>query len=203
MILFLVNYKNEADIEYLSKYDFFDIKILNEKKWSIFALKLLKLLIKNKNKYDMVLHFGLCGGRSQEMIWNLYKIDRTFLFYKDIIDNQRFKNWNFKFQTISNSNIVTKFNIDLNPDKLYDFAEIFDLETFWVSQVSTQTLTPIFTLKWVSDTNDIVWTPFYYEKLKDNINKVKINLQNFIENDFLWFYESFKKDKDFRKKFYI
>jgi len=42
---------------------------------------------------------------------------------------------------------VTKFKIDENPAKLYDFAEIFDLETFWVSQISNQTLTPIFGIK--------------------------------------------------------
>ncbi len=201
MLLLLVNYKDEIDYEYFSRYDFVDIKILNEKKWSIFALKLLKLL--SENKYDMVLHFWLCGGKNEEMIWNIYKIDRTFLFYKDIIDNQRFKNWWFNFDSLPNSNIVTKFKIDENPAKLYDFAEIFDLETFWVSQISNQTLIPIFTLKWVSDTNDIVQKKDFHIYLKNNIKIVKSNLKIFYEKEFLWFYKRFTTDREFKKKFYI
>jgi len=180
-----------------------DIKILNEKKWNIFGLKLLKLLIENKNKYDMVLHFWLCGAKDPSFVWNIYKIDRTFLFYQDIIDNQRFKNWKFGFDTIPNLNIVTKFKIDENPAKLYDFAEIFDLETFWVSQISNQTLTPIFGIKWVSDANDIFWKENFVEELKYNIQKVNLNLKQFWEEEFLDFYKLFIENKDFRKKFYI
>ena len=222
MFLVAVNYPNEVNQEIFLSRDVFDVKFFNEPKWFMFGYKLLKFLTENKNKYDLLFHFGLCWTQNQDEIWKLYKIDRTFLFGSNIIENQRFKNWSFSFQNIPNSNIATKFTLWPNPQQIYDFAQIFDLETFWVAGVSNQIWIPVFSVKWVSDTNDTIWwenidetefllnpemkrkkKDFYIEKLQQNINIVNHNLNDFFENEFLDFYKKFSKDKDFKKSFYI
>lgn len=214
MLLIVVNHENEIDKDFFSQYDFVDIKVLKENKWSIFALKLQKFLL--KEKYDFVLHFGICWWKSKDMIWDIYKIDRTFLFHdNNIVDNQRNRLWKLQFKTIKTNNIVTKFNIWEHSDLLYDFADIYDLESFWVAQLSTQTSIPIISIKWVSDINnfskidemDFLLNPeskrqrqkLLLDNLKDNISKVNKNFQTFFTKEFVWFYEKYITDKDFRK----
>lgn len=219
MLGIIVNYKEEINIEYFKKYSFVEIISLNEKKWPIFWYRFQKLLL--ENKYDMVLHFWLCWWKNSNQIWEIYKIDRSYLFYKDIIDNQRSRFGKYVFQNISNTNIVTKFSLGRHENKLYDFADIFDLETFWISQLSVLSSTPIFSIKWVSDTNDhylyefsrddeieFLLTPdvkrkrkqIIMEKLKESIDIVNKNFINFFENEFLWFYEKYTTDRQFKKK---
>lgn len=214
MILLVCNYKNELNENIIKKYDFIEPIFLNEQKWNIFAMKLIKYIYQNPKKYNLILHFWTCWAHDSKQIWTIYKIDRTFLFNNEIIENQRFKNWENKFQTIQNSNIVTKFNIGDHWDKLYDFANIFDLETFWVAQAASQISTPIISIKGISDHNDIINNfnkkdeiefllnpenkrlkkTILYEKILNNIKIVNNNLQTFLENEFINYYkQNFKQ----------
>jgi hypothetical protein len=220
MLLIVANYENELQIEKFSNYDFIDVKFFNEKKWSVFWYKLQKFLYENKWKYDFVLHFGLCWWHYKNQIWEIYKIDRSFLYYNDIIENQRFRFWDFKFNNILNNNIVSKFNVWKHDDKLYDFADIYDIETFWVAQLSNIISVPIMSIKWVSDINDLTIITLddeneiefllspdmkrkrqkFIDILWENINKINDNLINFFDNEFIDFYLKFSTNSKFRKE---
>jgi len=221
VLLIAVNYKEEIDYDYFSKYDFVEIKIFNERKWSMFALKLQKYILDNHWKYDIVLHFWLCWWKHLSQIWNIYKIDRSFLYNNEIIDNQRSRFWKNKFNNIDDNNIVTKFSVWKHSELLYDFWDIYDIETFWVSQLSVLIWTPIVSIKWVSDINDsfiydisekeeieFLLNPdskrqrkqIFINRLKDNINIVNTNFINFFESEFITFYDNYKNNSSFRKK---
>lgn len=221
MLLCVVNYRQEIDERIFQWFNDFDLQFMNETKWSVFGFKLMKLLNQDRNKYDMVLHFWLCGWSDSSQIWNIYKIDRSFLYYYDIIDNQRFRFGSYKFDTIPTNNIVTKFHIWEHDKKLFDFADLYDLESFWVSQVSALVSIPVFTIKWVSDLNEICtrWVDSSQEidflmspnnkrkkkelllqKIGKNIELVNLNLQKFIQSEFVWFHRKYVEDKEFRKK---
>lgn len=222
MLLIAVNYKEEIDYNYFSKYDFVEIKIFNEKKWGIFAFKLQKYILENPWKYDMILHFWLCWWRDADQIWKIYKINRSFLYNDKIIDNQRNRFGRLKFKNIENINIVTKFVLWSHFDFLYDFWIIYDLETFWISQLSTLISQPLISIKWVSDINDsfiynmseseeidFLLNPenkrqrkqIIIDKLSKSITNVNLNFQEFFERDFKDFYFSYVNDNLFRKKF--
>ena len=53
---------------------------------------------------------------------------------------------------VPKANIVTKINKNAHTDKLYDFASIFDLETFRVGQLTNFFAIPIISIKGITDT---------------------------------------------------
>lgn len=219
MILIAVNYKwellNPNSLWKIEK----EIKYFNEPKWSVFALKLQQHLLQNPNKYSFVLHFGSCWWISSNL-WNIYKIDRSFLYYLDIIENQRFCRWEYKFESIENSNIVTKFALWKHDKKLYDFANLYDLETFWVAQLSNTINIPIISIKWVTDNNEFYNKSESKEKEIDNLlnfwskeniilNKefehnlilINENFERFYNWEFFEFYNKILTNKEFKKKY--
>lgn len=219
MLLIAANYKWEI-IE-TNKFNKIENETLffNEPKWSIFALKLQKHILQNANKYSFILHFWTCWWISSNL-WEIYKIDRSFLYYLDIIENQRFFRGDYKFNSIKNNNIVTKFILGNNNTKLYDFSDIYDLETFWVAQLSNILNIPIISIKWVTDDNEIYNTnEKTFEEidgllnLKDNskiLNDSQFNYYlQIINNKFIdfynWefydFYMNLIVNKKFKKEF--
>lgn len=172
MLLVLINYKKELIIDnYLNQIPN-EIKYFNESKWSIFGYKVLKYILENKTKFKLIVHFGSCGGIKNN-IWNIYKIDRTFLYDKHIIDNQKFKFWSYKLENIENQNIVTKFKLWNHWNNLYDFSNIYDLETFWIAQISNLVTIPIISIKWVTDDNS------YFQNNDNDLEIQKLlNLHN-------------------------
>lgn len=220
MLLFVVNYQQE-----LSSYDFLknadvEILVLNQPKWFLAGQKLLKHISQFPWKYHMILHFGLCWGKDKSDIGNIYKIDRTFLYHKEILDNQRFRHWYYHLSGIESRHIVSKWTMWQHGQDLYDFASIYDLETFWVAQVSQQTLTPIFSIKWVSDTNDLAVIHMSIQdeidfllnpdqkrskkslimgELGQNIKVITHKFQDYYVNEFSPFYHHYLSDAALRK----
>ena len=172
-VLLVVNYKEELDVEYFQQFDIVDVKILNENKWWNFAFKLQKILA--KEKYDLVIHWWLCWAKSKSMIWNIYFVKRAFLSdWEKIFDSQKYRFvddlvWKFwgefsKFDWFNTGNIVSKFKVWKHSDLIYDFAEIFDIESFWVASLTNFYSIPILTFKGVSDDNNLSLVSFDEEK---------------------------------------
>ena len=165
--LLVLNYKEElSDYDFLNRYkQILDVQVLNENKWRNFAFKLEKLII--KQNYKFVIHRGICWGKDKSMIWDIFLIKRAFLSdgYK-IFDWQKYR-YIDKFEKqlkgqlkISFSNIVTKFRVWRHSDIIYDWSYIFDLESFWVANLTNLFSIPIITIKWVSDDNNLSFLTF-------------------------------------------
>lgn len=154
-LLLVINYPQELDLSYWQSVPGVDVLVIKESKWSYFALKLQKHLM--ANPYDIVLHYGICGWEAQEQIGSIYQIERAFLRHESIIDNQVFVKRQLPvFEWLDQSWIVTKFHVGDHYSSLYHFASLYDLETFWVAQLSAFSSVPILSIKWVTDVNDVV-----------------------------------------------
>lgn len=118
---------------------------MKEQKGSLFAMKLLKHL--EQHRYDLVVHYGLCGGQYAEQLGQIYQIERTFLRDDHIIDNQHYAIRKPVETGFARASIVTKFRIGAHSDELYLFGSLYDLESFRLAQASCLTGQQIVTLK--------------------------------------------------------
>lgn len=224
MILLVVNYSWELLNNIKNKYwNDFIIEFINENKWVVFWNKIVKLVYwKYSNcNIDLIVHFWTAGSNNPNLIWNIYKIDRTFLYYYDIIDNQRFRFWDYAFDWIINSNIVTKFFISKHSEKILNFAPIFDLESYYVAVLSNLISIPIISIKWITDNNNVfieydekkeiefLLYPnnkrkkrlLYEKSLSKSLSIINRKFLNFLENDLMIFYKNLTMFKEFKKKF--
>lgn len=219
MLLIAGNYPREIQKEFFENYDDVKVKFFRQKKGSLFVLQLQKYLLENDN-IDMVVVLGTCGGQDENQLGQIYHTTRSFLWHNDhIIDSQKFRFNKYNFDSIPDGNIVTKFRVGQHTDKLYDFGSIYDIESFWIAQLSNQIGTPILMFKWVSDINqDVIFNKqdqidfllqpenkrqrksVVYKKIKENIDQVNKNFQQFFENEFWEFYQKLKNNTKFRKK---
>lgn len=135
MTKLLVYDKSQIDFQKLNLQDF-ELFWISEQKWFKFSLSLQKKIIKENNKYDQIIFFWVWFSKIKTLQRNFYKIDRCFLFNKNIIDNQKY----FKFNDnicLEQKNIVSLFDYNNIQNKIYDFWEIFDKFWFWISNLST------------------------------------------------------------------
>jgi len=160
MKLLVLNYKQELNWDLVDKklLSDFQIEVLNENKGWNFWYKLMKVL--TKNKYDLVVHWGLAGGKEKSQLWRIYLINRAFFSdWQKIFDGVKYRYveklaeqfWISDMLT----NIVTKIKIGAHSSIIYDFWNIYDLESFWVANITNFFSFPIFTFKGVSDLNDV------------------------------------------------
>ena len=163
-ILFIVNYREEFKYyDFLNKYKFVDYFVLNENKWRNFAFKLQKILL--KEKYDLVIHWWLCWWKDKTFIGDIYLIERAFLSdWVKIFDGQKYRFIDKINLPIQKTNIITKLAIWKNKDIIYHWGNIFDLESFWVANLTNFYTIPILTFKWVSDDNTFLFENFDEEK---------------------------------------
>ncbi len=152
MLLVVANYKEELPPEILTTQDEnLKVEILNENKWWNFAFKLQKLIIKYKP--SKVLHIGIAWWKDESLIGKVFHIQRSFLRWTNtIFDSQKHRFSDNINIDLPKSWIVTKLNKKSHTSKLYDFAPIFDLETFRVGQLTNFFSIPIISIKWVTDT---------------------------------------------------
>ncbi len=161
--LIFLNYRFEISVDIMDLLkDKFTIFILNENKWYNFAFKMQKILLWIDFKPDLVIHRWICGAKDNSDIWNIYQIQRSFLYNDEhkILESQKHR-FSDDINLAHKANIVTKFSIQQHDKMIYDFAFLYDLETFWVWQLTNFFSFPIITLKWVTDTNKEVinlWT---------------------------------------------
>jgi len=200
--IFVLNYKQELSEEIFEKIKGkFDTYVLNENKWYNFAFKLLKIL-NSYERVSIVVHWWLAWWEDNSYLWNVYQIQRSFLYNEEnmILESQKHR-FSDSFNFFENSNIVTKFKIWKHSDIIYDFAPIFDIETFWIWSITNLFSFPILTFKWVSDINESVFYALSEEeeidfllnpnmkrkkkeiilnKLKDIINNLSYNLLKWV-----------------------
>ena len=152
MLLIVANYKHEIPSSILTKQDEnLKVEVLNENKWWNFAFKLQKLILKHKP--TKVLHIWTAWGKDTTLVGKVFHIQRSFLRASDsVVESQKHRFVDKIDLNIPKANIVTKINKVAHTDKLYDFAQIFDLETFRVGQLTNFFAIPIISIKGVTDT---------------------------------------------------
>lgn len=188
--LLVYNYKWELVLDYFNNFNL-DILYMNEKKWWNFWFKLQKILL--KNRYDIVFHRGLAWSK-EDNVWNIYLIDYAYLSdWEKIFDAQKYRyvdNFDFK-----KSHIITKFKVGFNNPDIYEFSNIYDLESFWVASLTNFFWFPILTFKWVSDYNEFLTIDeeikylissksrieYLNDKYKDIINYLSKEFSNIIK----------------------
>ena len=150
MLLIVTNYAQEVPPG-IKKFEDVQVEILNENKGWNFAFKLQKLILKHKP--SKVLHLWIAGGKDQSLIGKIFHIQRSFLRGENtIFDSQKHRFSDNIDLGLPKSWIVTKLNKKAHTAKLYDFAPIFDLETFRVGQLTNFFAIPIVTVKGITDT---------------------------------------------------
>ncbi len=152
MLLVVANYKHEIPSSILTKQDEnLKIEVLNENKWWNFAFKLQKLILKHKP--TKVLHIWTAWGEDTTLVGKVFHIQRSFLRAVDsVIESQKHRFVDGIDLDVPKANIVTKLNKSAHTGKLYDFASIFDLETFRVGQLTNFFALPIISIKGITDT---------------------------------------------------
>ncbi len=152
MLLVVANYEEELPTEILTfSNENLKVEILNENKWWNFAFKLQKLIIKHRP--SKVLHIGIAWWKDESLIGKVFHIQRSFLRWTNtIFDSQKHRFSDNINIGLPKSWIVTKLNKKSHTSKLYDFAPIFDLETFRVGQLTNFFSIPIISVKWITDT---------------------------------------------------
>ncbi len=148
---------------------------LNEKKWSILAFQIMKIILKEKKEINRVIFLWIWYTTVAKYIWKIIQIDRTFLFSEDIIDNQRVNNNQIflgnskrKRETFDKLNCNTLWNLSNLPKDLEDFGKVYDLESFWIAQLTSQIWKKVFILKYIVE-NDNIDKEFIKEEIGDLI----------------------------------
>jgi hypothetical protein len=210
MLLVTINYQWELiNSDFLNKKDV-ETKYINEPKWQLYSHKLLKILAESKDKFNMLINYWTCWTKNKEDVGEIFHVDRTFLYHKDIIDSQKFTFPKIWFN-IKKDSIVSKFFVWWHDNKLYDFSDRFDIESYWLALLSSQINIPIINIKAITDTNDIYSDTQEIQnllnnnldikdKIKQEIPNLSEKFKNLFENELYPFYTNYSSDSKFRKQ---
>ncbi len=202
-ILIVINYKNEILFDYTKYESAFDFLFMQEKKWIQFSQKLVKYLTKNINNYKQIILFGSAGTFKQEKLWELFIIDRTFLFENKIIDNQKVRFFSNTIDNLKIEKTITVFNPQNIDDKYSFFWNLVDMESFFVANISNLFSTQFFIIKWATDlisktiNNEKTYNS---DKFKENLLHINVKFENILDKiiDF-WFENILNSWENFNK----